>query len=155
MTDLHFKMDSRWNGYHPPFTQESFVKLSESIINPLEDVPDIIKKKLERVKSIIILSSVDYELLDVAQHLMYSVLELALKMKYEQINNSSTQKGLKGLLFWAKENLYLSLNKNAINFYSGLRNDFAHLNRPKDLHGTISTHLIKDLNNLINDLYSH
>lgn len=151
---LKFSMDARWKGYIPEYNQERFVEITESLINPSADVPEIIRNKLERVKSIYILRSVDYELQDVAEFLMYTVLELALRHKFEAINNKKTRKGLGSLLHWAKDQLYLSINEDRIKFICSLRNKFAHLKSPQDLHGTTSSFLIKEMNDLINELYS-
>lgn len=151
--ELNYEMDKRWESYSPPYTQEIFEISAEKLIAPSESVPEIIKKKLDQVRSVYKLRSVDYELQDVAQQLTYAVLELSLRLKFEELNEKKTKKSLGPLLHWARKVGVLSISKDRIKFLCGLRNDFAHLNDPGSLHGTVSSFLIDELIKLINELY--
>ncbi|MBE9048425.1 hypothetical protein IQ255_29260 [Pleurocapsales cyanobacterium LEGE 10410] len=150
---LEYEMDKRWESYSPPYTQEIFKISAEKLIAPSGGVPELIKKKLERVRSVYELRSIDFELQAVAEHLTYVVLELSLRMKFEEINKKTTKKSLGSLLHWAKKEGELSISEDRIKFLCGLRNDFAHLRDPESLHGTLSSFLIDELVKLINELF--
>lgn len=151
---LKYEMDGRWEAYEPTYTQELFDEVTEELISPNRDVPDIIKKKLEQVKSVHRLRSIDYELQDVAEFLMIMSFELALRIKYEDIKGSKTTKGLRELLKWAKNEKHLVIDKKRIDIIVKFRNGFAHIKRPEDLHGTLSSYVIKPINDWINELYT-
>ncbi|MAO65418.1 MAG: hypothetical protein CL666_10500 [Balneola sp.] len=150
---LKYKMDSRWEAFVPPYTQEMFEKQAESLIAPHVNVPDAVKNKLSQVKSVYKLRSIDYELQDVAEFLMIMAFELALRTKFEDAKGSKSAKGLTGLLYWAKKKKHLDVNKKQIDAIVNIRNSFAHIKRPEDLHGTLSSHIIKPVNDWINELY--
>lgn len=151
---LKYEMDGRWEGRIPACTQKGFEERAESLISPNESVPDIVKQKLQQVKSIYRLRSIDYELQDVAVFLMLIVFELALRTKYEEVKGSETRKGLTPLLQWAKKNNYLDISKNQSDHLVNIRNAFAHIKRPEDLHGTLASFDIERINDWINELYS-
>lgn len=146
-------MDSRWEAYSPSYTQELFEFLSETLITPNKHVPEVVRLKLSQVKSVYRLRSVDYELQDIALFLIIMAFELALRIKYEDVNGSETSKGLIGLLYWAKKKKYLNIEKKRIEFIVTLRNGFAHTKRPEDLLGTLASFIIAEINDKINELY--
>jgi hypothetical protein len=154
MTELKYDMDPRWEGYIIPYDRDRFELIANKLICPSENVPVIIKKKLSQVRSLYKIVAIDYELQDIVEFLMYTVLELALRTKFELENQKSTTKGLTGLLYWAKKRKFLDLKANKIEFIVEMRNKFAHLSSPEDLHGITSSYLIKEINDLINELYS-
>ncbi|PKD43699.1 hypothetical protein [Rhodohalobacter barkolensis] len=138
---------------YPPYTQDLFEEITEFLISPNKQVPNTIKEKLSEVKSFYNLRSIDYELQDVAEFLMIMVFELALRTKYNEEKGIQTTKGLTGLLYWAKKKKHLDINQKQIETVVRIRNSFAHIKRPEDLHGTLSSHIIKPVNDWINELY--
>lgn len=155
MSEITFEMDQRWDGYSPPFNKKAFKKVSESTVNCIDSVPEIIQRKLDHVKSLLIVSAVDYELQDVAEMYTLIILELALKKKYSELEQKETWMGLRNLLEWAGNENLLELSEENQKFIVGLRNNFAHQNNPEELSGVLASRMIVTLVDLINQLYQN
>lgn len=153
MKKIAFNVDSRWDNFSIPYTKEVFEEITDKLIFSSEGVPEIINQKLNQVKSVYNLRSIDYELQDVACFLMIMTLELALRTKFELDTKANSRKGLAGLLYWARKKKYLDINSKQIDAVVKIRNSFAHIKRPEDVHGVTASYIIHPINNWINELY--
>jgi len=145
--------DTFWEGQGILNSIEYYEKFVKSV-HLIPRVHIDLQKRIENVKRILFFAYYEYELLDIANEHLLLTMELALKLKYEEIEGkraSDNRKSLKPLLEWAKrQNLLEFPERNKSLEY--LRN---HVSHPKryGMAGIAGMGLTYNLVENINGLY--
>jgi hypothetical protein len=145
--------DSRWEGW-PESSFENFQTMA-SVSRFAHQVPETVVKCFEVVRKLILHSYFEYEFLDVAFEKTLFIFELALKIRYEEINGKRpTRKcsNLLELIEWASKKGMFEDDETAIQSIRQLRNVMAHPERNK-LFGYLSLDCIQKIVEVINGLY--
>lgn len=135
-----------WESIENGETFEGFINKVIPKIQPFENVPEAIKRRLGVIRKLLEFSYFEYEFIDVVMQRCYHTLELALQMKYKAKGNNKNKRNLKPLLDWA----YNEQQKEALEY---LRNYQTH---PKeDTLGGMVNFLMIDVvcNQIINGLF--
>lgn len=147
------KADSFWK-HQKVFTPEEYFEKYLMPIHVIEQVHQDVKKRIENVKRILFFAYYEYPLLDIANEHLLLTMELALKLRYEDLEGlpaSKNNKVLKPLLDWAsRKNLLEFPERNKSLEY--LRN---HTSHPKhhSLAGITGLGLVYSIIENINGLY--
>ncbi len=150
------KIDPRWEGFQNDIKQELL-----SVSQWISFRKEIDKKIVERfrmVKRLIEFSIYEYEFLDVALERCLPIFELALKTRYNEIEEVKIKRKNNNLYYyieWANNNNLFDEDVKKVHTLRKLKNALvSHVNR-NSIMGTIQIPTILDIVLLINGLYDN
>lgn len=155
MTNGVLQRDSRWLIFYNDISLEEFVtKLPEIRFYP--EVNQNVKDAFNIIHKILVHSYYEYLFIDVAVAKALQTLEMALKLRYKEINGETwTTKGrnLKELINWFNKRGYFELD--SVDFLNHVRETRNYLSHPEkhNIVGVASFHWIRTTVDLINDVY--
>ena len=122
-------------------------------INFVEAVSDDVKNRFDRVKSLILMSFYNFELLDVAADCALLTVQLAIAQRYEQLQSKDPKhKRLKDLIDWGAKGELFESNDRSLEALRELRNVSAHPRR-YSIIGDLALGLIIHVVDVINGMY--
>ena len=149
------KMDSVWELWNIDSKKE----FEQRFVVPLvfhQNVNKEIIGRFELVKKLIEYSYYDYQLLDAAYERCILSLELALNIRYSELegNTFDGAGGLSSLLNWAQRNSLFEQEFKRIASFLHFRNHLGHLKQNQQL-GILAVDLINSTIDVINGLYEN
>jgi hypothetical protein len=154
INDPFFCQDKKWlltNGDNVPL--DEFIKILP-VINFYNDVNQDVKDAFQIVRKLMIHSYYEYLFFDVAVTKALHIFEMALRLRFKDLNNMEWgKKPLAQLIEWfRKRNFFEREDKE---FFDHVRNTRNYLSHPEKHHfkGMTSSHWIRTAVDLINDLY--
>jgi len=152
---MQIKRHGVWRVYDDSAdTLEAFSKNFIPNMNLRNEVSEDISKAYHVIRQLLIHSYFEYEFVDVAVTKLLQTFEMALKIRYEEINVKSWGKGpLEQLIEWFRKGYYFeNVDKNFLKHVRNVRNDLSH--PQKHSFGGIGLfHWFDTITDLINDLY--
>ncbi|MBN8707332.1 MAG: hypothetical protein J0L62_15780 [Bacteroidetes bacterium] len=107
-------------------TPEYFEKLANDI-EFIDSVPDDIKKYYNRIRSLIRFSYYEYEFVDVAAQLALISFEMALKLRYKEIEERDSTLSFFKLIEWSINKKLITIEKKRLIALKDLRNHSVHI----------------------------
>jgi hypothetical protein len=133
---------------------EEFIELLPPI-RFYDDVNQNVKEAFQVVHKLMIHSYYEYLFFDVAVTKALHIFEMALKLRYRELNNDEWKKNdsLKNLIEWFRKRNFFEREDEK--FFDHVRNTRNYLSHPEKHHfkGMTSSHWIRTAVDLINDLY--
>ena len=119
-----------------------------------KEVPECVRKEFERIRNLIIHSYSQYDFLDSAHDKALFTFEMALKKRYQELENKKCRLKLPKLITWAVKNELFEEDEHQIRSLKNLRDKSAH---PEEwtLLGHLSLFAILKIRNIINGLYEN
>lgn len=161
---MNFSPDPRMTCFDGCETYESFLKVMTTEIWLKPEVHEDVHNSFRVIKKLIEHSYYEYEFYDVAVTKALMTLEMALKIRYKEINEEDwdrkTKKGepkrdLNNLINWFKDNKYFEIeDSDYLKKVKNIRNYFAHPNK-FGFGGPIMGQWIEHPMDLINDIYEN
>lgn len=152
MTIEILQRDSRWQAFYDNISLEEFVKKLPEI-RFYADVHQDVKEAFKVIHKLMVHSYYEYLFIDVAVAKALQTFEMALKLRYQEINNLEWNKNLAQLIEHFRKRESFELNNK--DFLDHVRNTRNYLSHPAKHHfaGAVWFHWIKTTIDLINDLY--
>ncbi|MBX3240447.1 MAG: hypothetical protein KIT80_01625 [Chitinophagaceae bacterium] len=150
------KMDPIWSVFlEGDMSHTTFLKQLIPKLDLRSEVHTDIKENFRVVMKLLEHSYYEYRFYDVAVLKSVLLLEMALKIRYREVNNKqwNPKKSLKDLIYWFYERKFLEVyNQKYLDSLISIRNHAMH---PAELtiHGTTAEPVLKNIINLINGLY--
>ncbi len=146
--------DGRWDIFYPEIkTIEQFAKLCP-VIEFRSNIHDDVKKNFQLIQKLITYSFYEYQFYDNAMEKALLTLEMALKIRYEEIMNRKWRNNLKTLLYWFLERDYFECQTEAsLDLIRSVRNDVAHPTH-HSVGGPFLSQWVTGAANLINEIYN-
>lgn len=152
------KRDRRWETFYGDISIEDFKDKKLPKFYFKKEVNQEIKESFEIVSKLLTYAYFEYTFLDVAVTKALHMLEMALKIRYRELNEGkdwNEKKPLKALMDWFQEHHYFeSNNPSFLNHVREIRNHLSHPIR-NNLAGTVGLPWITTVMDLINDLYDN
>lgn len=151
---MELKKDSRWNA----FDIVDFKSFKERMLPKIRfknDVNETIKKSFIIIEKLLYHSYYEYEFYDIAAQKSLLYFEMALKIRFKEVNNVewNKKKSLKELIdCFDSQHYFEVLNKEYLNWIRKVRNYYAHPDT-YSFGGPMTKHNIENSVDLINDLY--
>jgi len=149
-------MDNRWEAYEFDQTFQTFKSKMLPQLFLKEQVDDNVKKAFGVVRKLLEHSYYEYEFFDVAAREALFAFEMALKIRYKEVNNGEEwpeKKPLARLIDWFESRSYFEVyNEYFLDHLRSVRNGFAH-RKQYGYGGPIMRQWILHTMDLINDLY--
>jgi hypothetical protein len=136
-------------------TLEQFVKNFVPSMKLRKEVGEDVVKAYKLIKSLITHSYYEYEFVDVAVSKLLQTFEMALKIRYEQLNNEEwpSKKPLAKLIEWFRIREYFEVNHKAfMDHVRNARNAFSHPQN-HSFGGIALFHWFDTITDLINDIH--
>lgn len=150
------KMDEIWSIFYG--TSCSIEEFNERIVPELYLKPQVHTDVIESfrvIKKLILHSYFEYKFYDIATTQSLLTLEMALKLRYKEINSQewSNKKRLNDLMDWFEEEIYFEVyNNEYLKRIRQIRNWVAHPSQHFS-SGPHTKHIIENVLDLINGLY--
>jgi len=145
------------NKYLKPFIlneNESFdeycSKIPKLYFKP--EIPIDVRQSFEVIEGLMAFSYYNHKFVDVGLTQALHTFEMALKIKFKELNPNRKPHGLKGIIHHFMSRGQFEANLKVLEFYENLRNQHAH---PENhtFGGLMYMHAVEHLCRLINDLY--
>lgn len=151
-SDNCFKRHAVWDGMGISSLAPFERIVSRISLKPV--IPQDIVKRVEVVKRLILHSYFEYEFLDAALTNTVLTFEMALKIRYREIENRSADKSmdLNKLIKWAADRYLFDDEEQIIQNLREIRNEIAHPDR-YSLMGYLSIDMIQRTIDIINGMY--
>ncbi len=145
-----FELDSIWKKFGISSTDDLLALTKKLALR--NEVPESVKREFKTIKDLIIHSYSQYDFLDSAQDKALLTFEMALKIRYQEIEQKKCRLKLSKLITWAVKNELFEEEEHQIRSLKNLRDRSAH---PEDwtLFGHLSLFVILKITNIINGLY--
>ena len=148
--------DSRWNIFYGEISFEDFANDKMSFIEFKKEVNQEIVDSFKIVHKLLIHSYFEYQFIDIAVTKSLHLLEMALKLRYSELNDGLKPKPtlkLPHLLEWFRSRNYFEIDYQP--FFDQVRKVRNHLTHPErnNLFGTVGLPWLNTVVDLINDLY--
>jgi hypothetical protein len=152
------KRDRRWEIFYGDISIEEFAHKKLPKFYFKKEVNKEIKESFETVYKLLIHAYFEYVLLDVAVTKALHILEMALKIRYRELNDGqdwNEKRPLKALMDWFQEHHYFeSNNPSFLGYVRDIRNYLSHPTR-NNLAGTVGLPWVTTVMDLINGLYEN
>lgn len=148
--------DNRWSALYSEISLEEFAKEKVPAIRFKKEVNQEVKGVFRIIHKLLVLAYYEYEFWDLATLKALHTFEMALKLRYQELNGGAEwKKGatLEQLLEWFRQkNLFEYDNTEFLNHVRNTRNYLTH---PKghNFGGIASIHWVSTTVDLINDIY--
>lgn len=155
-SSLIMKRDSRWNIFYNDISLEDFVNDKIPKIEFKPEVNSEIIESFKPVHKLLIHSYFEYQFLDLAVTKSLHLFEMAMKLRYSELNGGAKWKfnaPLKQLIEWFRTKNYFEIEHES--FFKQIRFVRNHLTHPErnNLTGTVGLPWLNTVMDLINDLY--
>ena len=145
-------MAHRWDGHGMDSINDFKKTAGDLVFGPA--VHEDVVKRFEVVKTLVVYSFSEWDFLDVAQERALSTFELALRMRYLEIEGHDPgEKELGDLINWGNSKGLFEKPKKQIDKIRELRNKLVGHPESYQLYGSVAFHLIFEVCDLINGLY--
>jgi hypothetical protein len=152
---MNLERDPRWEIFFGDISLTDFAKSKIPLIRWRKDVNQGIKDAFKVVQKLLILSYYEYLFVDTAVNRSLQLFEMALKIRYKEINNTQWKsKGrLVEIIEWFRSRDYFERDDEE--FLNHVRSTRNHLSHPErhTIAGGMWFHWIETTVDLINDLY--
>jgi hypothetical protein len=148
--------DSRWNIFYNDISLEEFTNDKIPKIEFKPEVNPEIVESFKLVRKLLIHSYFEYQFLDLAVTKSLHLFEMAMKLRYSELNGSAKWKSnapLQQLIDWFRTREYFEIEHES--FFKQIRFVRNHLTHPErnNLAGTVGLPWLNTVIDLINDLY--
>jgi hypothetical protein len=154
MTNEILQRDGRWEVFYEDISLPEFVRKLPSV-RFYDEVNQDVKEAFKIIHKLMVHSYYEYLFIDVAVTKALQTFEMALKLRYKELNNKEWNKKspLEQLIEWfRKRDFFERDDKNYFDHVRGTRNYLSHPER-HHFGGSFWFHWISTTIDLINDLY--
>lgn len=152
---MNFKRDPRWEALYGDVSLKDFVDTKIPLIRWKKEVNQDIKNVFEVIHKLLIHSYYEYLFIDTAVIRSFQVFEMALKIRYKEINITAwdSKRPLVKLIEWFRTRDYFERQDRE--FFEYVRSTRNYLSHPErhNIAGSMWFHWIETTVDLINDLY--
>jgi len=151
-TNSFFELDSIWKKFGISSPDDLLALTKKLTLR--NEVPESVKREFKTIKDLIIHSYSQYDFLDSAHDKALFTFEMALKKRYQELENKKCRLKFPKLITWAAKNELFEEDEHQIRSLKNLRDRSAH---PEDwtLFGHLSLFVILKITNVINGLYEN
>lgn len=143
--------DPRWQIFYGDISLEDF--MAKLPIDFYDDVAQDVKDAFGVIHKLMVYSYYEYLFIDVAVTKALQTFEMALKLRYKQLNDSEWTKNLAQLIEHFRKSSYFELDtRELLDHVRKMRNHLSHPRR-HNVGGTVRFHWINTTVDLINDIY--
>lgn len=155
---MELKRDDIWGIYEDDArTLSEFIEKHVPKLQLRKDVSEDVGKNVSTIKKLLNHSFYEYEFIDLAYKELLHTFEMALKIRYQELNQKEwpKSKSLKDLIGWFRNKCYFEASNQR--FFDQIRFVRNHFSHPKNysLGGMAFLGRFNDITDLINDTYAN